>query len=501
MQQKSELPEGWIEASLDDISIKITDGTHHSPPNSPEGDFKYITAKNIKNDGIDLDNLTFVSSEVHNEIYSRCNPEYGDLLLIKDGATTGIVTLNNLTEPFSMLSSVALLKFPNTISNKYIMYYIRSPDFQTNISEKMGGVAITRLTLKKISSMAVALPPLAEQHHIVSAIEALFARLDATNEKLDRMPEILKKFRESVLATACDGRLTESWRTENPDVESAEISLKICEEMTKLQKFKEKKRGTNGLPEIEVPIFPQKWVVRKIKDLHKIGAIVDYQDGNHGELYPRKSDFGDDGVKFITATQVFDNVVNVSEAPLLNYEKAKKLRIGYAKTGDVLLTHNATVGRVAVMPEYDKDVIIGTSVTYYRLNKKFLDHRFVSYAMQSELWQSQLYLVMEQTTRNQVSVKKQAEFYLQVPPLPEQQEIVRRVDALFAFADSIEAKVTAAREKTEKLRQSILAKAFSGELVETEAEIARREGRGYEAAEVLLEKIKEERRKSGKKRK
>jgi type I restriction enzyme S subunit len=71
--------------------------------------------------------------------------------------------------------------------------------------------------------------------------------------------------------------------------------------------------------------------------------------------------------------------------------------------------------------------------------------------------------------------------------------------ALIAFADSIEAKVAAAREKTEKLRQSILAKAFSGELVETEAEIARREGRDYETAEVLIEKIKAENKISKKK--
>lgn len=81
------------------------------------------------------------------------------------------------------------------------------------------------------------------------------------------------------------------------------------------------------------------------------------------------------------------------------------------------------------------------------------------------------------------------------------------VDALFAFADSIEAnvsgareKVAAAREKTEKLRQSILAKAFSGQLVETEAEIARREGRDYETAEVLLERIKAEKGNKKKKR-
>lgn len=78
------------------------------------------------------------------------------------------------------------------------------------------------------------------------------------------------------------------------------------------------------------------------------------------------------------------------------------------------------------------------------------------------------------------------------------QEMIWRVNALFAFADSIESNVAAAREKTEKLRQSILAKAFSGQLVETEAEIAKREGRDYETAEVLLERIKEERRRAGK---
>ncbi|AKB55203.1 hypothetical protein A9239_15185 [Methanosarcina sp. A14] len=80
------------------------------------------------------------------------------------------------------------------------------------------------------------------------------------------------------------------------------------------------------------------------------------------------------------------------------------------------------------------------------------------------------------------------------------QEMIWCVGALFAFADSIEAKVTAAREKTEKLRQSILEKAFSGQLVETEAEIARREGRDYETAEVLLERIKAEKGNKKKKR-
>ncbi|KKH15385.1 restriction endonuclease subunit S [Methanosarcina mazei] len=228
------IPESWFESSLDKISIKITDGTHHSPPNGAEGDFKYITAKNIKNDGIDLKNVTYVSSEVHDEIYSRCNPEYGDLLLIKDGATTGIVTLNNLTEPFSMLSSVALLKFPEEISNKYIMYYMRSPDFQSNVLDKMGGAAITRLTLKKISNMIIALPPLPEQQEIVHRVDALFAFADSIEAKVVAAREKTERLRQSILAKAFSGKLVETEagiaRREGREYEMAEVLLERIKE-------------------------------------------------------------------------------------------------------------------------------------------------------------------------------------------------------------------------------------------------------------------------------
>jgi type I restriction enzyme S subunit len=208
IQEISEnIPLSWHEVRLEEIATKITDGTHHSPPNGSDGDFKYITAKNIKNEGINLSNVTFVSSDVHKEIYSRCNPEYGDLLLIKDGATTGIVTLNNLDEPFSMLSSVALIKFPSKIDTKYIVYCIRSPNFQSNISEKMGGAAITRLTLKKISNMSVPLPPLPEQQEIVRRVDALFAFADSVEVKVAAAREKTERLRQSVLAKAFSGEL------------------------------------------------------------------------------------------------------------------------------------------------------------------------------------------------------------------------------------------------------------------------------------------------------
>ena len=166
-----EIPESWKWARLTNIATKITDGTHHSPPNSETGDFLYVTAKNIKGSGVLLDNITFVSSEIHEEIYSRCNPEKGDILLIKDGATTGVVTVNNLDDPFSMLSSVALIKVPNGVYEWFLVYVLRSDLFYKTIRAQMKGTGITRITLKQIEPLLIPIPPLAEQKRIVSRLE------------------------------------------------------------------------------------------------------------------------------------------------------------------------------------------------------------------------------------------------------------------------------------------------------------------------------------------
>lgn len=168
-----EIPETWEWARLGTIAQKITDGTHHSPANDENGDFLYITAKNIKDTGVILNPITYVSKEIHEKIYERCNPEFGDVLLIKDGATTGVVTVNNLDQPFSLLSSVALIKLPQDILSWYLVYALRSDLFYKIIRENMKGTGITRITLKQIEPLFIPLPPLAEQQRIVAKLEQL----------------------------------------------------------------------------------------------------------------------------------------------------------------------------------------------------------------------------------------------------------------------------------------------------------------------------------------
>ena len=82
-EQPFDIPQSWQWTHLGDILTKLTDGTHHSPPNEAIGDFKYITAKNIKSEGVLLDDVTYVPRKVHDEIFARCNPVKGDILYIK----------------------------------------------------------------------------------------------------------------------------------------------------------------------------------------------------------------------------------------------------------------------------------------------------------------------------------------------------------------------------------------------------------------------------------
>ena len=204
---KFDVPNNWMWVRLGTSMTKITDGTHHSPTNSSIGDFKYISAKNIKNEGINLSNVTYVTSEVHNEIYSRCNPEFGDILYIKDGATTGIVTINNLKEPFSMLSSVALLKLPSQIDNRYLLYLLRSPYFYSMMRDDMTGVAITRVTLTKINNAIIPLPPFEEQKRIVAKLNQLMElcdRLEAGIRQAQEDGEKLMEVAVSGLLASCD---------------------------------------------------------------------------------------------------------------------------------------------------------------------------------------------------------------------------------------------------------------------------------------------------------
>lgn len=195
---------GWEVKKLGEVCSKITDGTHHSPKNTSTG-FKYITAKHIKNCKLDFhSNPTFVSSKDHKEIYSRCNPAFGDVLYIKDGATTGMAAVNTLKEEFSMLSSLALFKLNRQlVSNEYLVCYLNFEQVKNNlIREFMAGAAIKRFTLQKIKNFNVTLAPVYQQEVFAQKIEVINQLKTKVNA--EKSEELF----QSLLQRAFKGQLT-----------------------------------------------------------------------------------------------------------------------------------------------------------------------------------------------------------------------------------------------------------------------------------------------------
>ena len=179
-------PMNWNKRTLKEVCTKLNDGTHFSPESFSMGDYKYITAKNIKASGFDFSNITYVPEAVHRPIFERCNPEQGDVLYIKDGATTGIAIVNTLKEEFTLLSSVALLKQNRNVINGYFLAaLLNNADMYSDIRNNMGGAAITRLTIAKLNAVKVIVPPLDLQNRFAAFVEQTDKSKVAVQKSLD----------------------------------------------------------------------------------------------------------------------------------------------------------------------------------------------------------------------------------------------------------------------------------------------------------------------------
>jgi type I restriction enzyme S subunit len=216
-----------------------------------------------------------------------------------------------------------------------------------------------------------------------------------------------------------------------------------------------------GVSRKEIKSLPAGWSIRRVQELYDLNVIIDYADGNHGSLYPRKAEFGATGVVFVTAKNLVRGRVIWSSCAHLSEARANQLVKGWAQGGDVLLTHNATVGRVARVEPNIERFLLGTSVTFYRLNQLVLSSDFFYVLLLSNFWQDQMKEVMAQTTRNQVSIQKQADFYVVIPPLPEQDRIVAMVNRLIELCDELETALASADGKRERLLESLLQQSLS----------------------------------------
>lgn len=166
------IPKEWECDTLISFCEKIQDGTHFSPKTDSNGEYKYITSKNVRMGYLDLNNLEFINEDAHKKIYKRCSVKCGDVLLTKDGASTGNICLNPLDEEFSLLSSVALIRGKKgKLLNEYIVQFFMEESGQKSLIDQMSGNAITRITLTKINKTQIKVPQFDEQQRIIQNLK------------------------------------------------------------------------------------------------------------------------------------------------------------------------------------------------------------------------------------------------------------------------------------------------------------------------------------------
>lgn len=176
-----DIPENWCWCKLGDIVDKLTDGTHRTPKYVEKG-IPFLSVKNLSSGKMDFDNTKFITPEEHKELYARCNPEKGDMLLTKVG-TTGIPVINDSDIEFSLFVSVALIKFNHDfLDAKFFLYLLQSPLVQAQAKENTRGVGNKNWVMDAIANTILVLPPLAEQKRIVAAIEKILPLCEKVGE-------------------------------------------------------------------------------------------------------------------------------------------------------------------------------------------------------------------------------------------------------------------------------------------------------------------------------
>jgi len=268
--------------------------------------------------------------------------------------------------------------------------------------------------------------------------------------------------------------LTEGWREENSDVEPANRLLQNItserNDLIKLNIIKPLKWAKNYNNPTEIFEIPDNWIWVSLGDLCHIIA-----DGPHvSPQYVSR----EGGIPFLSARNVKIDRFDLDTAKYISKEDYEQFstRINLKK-GDILYTKGGTTG-IARVNDLDFPIHIWVHIAALRVSQKLLNPYYLANTLNSRYCYEQSQMFTQGITNHDLGLSRMVYIKFPLPPLPEQHEIVRHVDALFALADQIEQQVAEATKRTDALTQAVLAKAFRGELVATEAELCRKDING-----------------------
>lgn len=476
------LPSQWVIAKAGDLLDLLNGFAFKSKEYTSKGDF-VIRIGNVQDGYVVLNNPAYISADTLGA--EKFQLESGDILMSLTGNVGRVGIIKEAHLPAVLNQRVAKItpKSASHCLSKWIYYLFKTPEIKESLINEARGAAQLNISGKDVLSLDVLLPPLSEQQEIAVRLDTMLAQVDIIKGRLDALPTILKRFRQSVLAAAVSGKLTEEWRTKNDLIKS--LSVDDIGLAWKCFYEKTDKRYTKPVIkafESELPHLPKKWQWTQIGyvfDVH-IGStpsrnVPNYWNGNINWVSSAEVAFCR-----IKSTKEMITPVGLDNTSTRVHPPGTVMlaMIGQGKTRgqpailDIDACHNQNTAALRVLsqfciPEY----------LYYYLSERYEDTRRVG------------------SGNNQQAMNKRIVQSLPfpLPPIEEQAEIVRRVEQLFAFADKVEQRVNDAQARVNHLTQSILAKAFRGELTADWRQQNPELISGENSAEALLARIQAER--------
>lgn len=505
------LPEGWVDSSLGDVlDVNSGVGFPIKFQGKNSGDYPVYKVSDIslavtKNKG----NLStaghYISKEEAIEIKGKIF-RLGSTAFAKIGEAVKLNRRAIVQSPGLADNNVMVISAVLHEMDKFIFHFMNTID----LSEQARSTTVPSIRKGDIENIRLALPSIYEQKIIVEKLDTLLAQIDSTKARLEQIPQILKRFRQAVLASALKGELTSKWRIANKtgqDISSFKDSVKkyrfenwVKEQEQKFSNKGKQPKNDSWKKKYQEAIISQDITGKEIPDgwlFEPLDGLV-YISARIGWKGLKASEYTVKGPLFLSVHSLnYGKEVNLVQAYHISERRYNESPEIMLKNDDILLCKDgAGIGKLAIVKNLNEPATINSSLLLIRAGDFFIPE-YLFYFLSGPDMQN---LVKERMTGSAVPHLFQRdvkEFVLEVPPLKEQHEIVRRVEQLFAYADTIEKQVNSALTRVNSLTQSILAKAFRGELTaqwraENPDLIS-----GENSAAALLEKIKAERAASG----
>jgi type I restriction enzyme S subunit len=447
-QKRYTLPKGWVWAAVGEIAEVTTGNTPSKADKSNYGNFlPWVKPPQLDSEKPIIDTPEKLSKK--GAKLARILPK--DSILISCIGLLGKVGIAGCE--LATNQQINSLTFKNMIFPKYAYFYCKSQYFKDWLQSFASATTVPILNKGRFSEAPIPIAPKNEQKRIIQKIESLLDRLNKTKQELTKIPSLLKKFRQSVLVKAFSGELTKEWRGQQRDSEPASKLLeRIREERKKKlgKKYKEPEPiDTSNLPEL-----PEGWEYTRIKDIGEVVTgstpktqVSKYWGGDIVWLTPK--DLGKNSSKYIADSQ--------RKITKKGYESCSTKLV---PKDSIVISTRAPIGHIAIVKV---DFCTNQGCKSLLPHKGiFSDYLYYLLVHNKEILQG----LGSGTTFSELSKDKLEDFVVPLPSSVEQKYIVRMIESFFTQADTIEKSVKIAQAHCEKLTQSILAKAFRGELVE-----------------------------------